>query len=61
MGRRAQIEYVAMPAKLKGKYQYHTQAEMGRFFRAAKRFSFTSLEDAVTDYVQRHLIPGKPW
>jgi ADP-L-glycero-D-manno-heptose 6-epimerase len=59
MGREPKIEYVAMPRELKGKYQYHTQASMGRMLRAAGAFQFTPLEDAVADYVQNHLIPGR--
>lgn len=60
MGREPKIEYMDMPAALKGKYQYHTQAEMRRMFKAARHFSFTPLEDAVADYVKNHLIPGLP-
>jgi ADP-L-glycero-D-manno-heptose 6-epimerase len=61
MGREAVIEYVDMPRKLKGKYQYHTQADMRRFFKAMHKMEFRPLEDAVTDYVKNHLIPGRPW
>jgi ADP-L-glycero-D-manno-heptose 6-epimerase len=60
LGREPVIEYVDMPAKLKGKYQYHTQAEMRRLFRASRAFHFSPLEEAVSDYVRNHLIPGRP-
>lgn len=61
MGREPRIEYVAMPKALKGRYQYHTQADPRRLFKAAKKFSFTPLEDAVADYVRHYLIPGRQW
>lgn len=61
MGREAKIEYVDMPEKLRGRYQYHTQADMKRSFRAAKTFQFRSLEDAVDDYVRNYLASGDTW
>jgi ADP-L-glycero-D-manno-heptose 6-epimerase len=61
MGREAKIEYIPMPDVLKGKYQYHTQAETRRLFKLAGRFKFTPLEDAVADYVGNYLIPGRQW
>jgi ADP-L-glycero-D-manno-heptose 6-epimerase len=56
------IEYIPMPKDLHGKYQYHTQALISKLqntlFRTPCRYS---LEEAVKDYVQNHLLPGKTW
>ena len=49
------IEYVEMPASLKDKYQYFTQADLSRLKRAGINFQFTSLENAVADYVKEYL------
>jgi ADP-L-glycero-D-manno-heptose 6-epimerase len=49
------IEYVPMPEHLKGKYQYHTRAEMGKIRAAGYERPITLLEDAVADYVLNHL------
>jgi ADP-L-glycero-D-manno-heptose 6-epimerase len=53
------IEYIAMPAHLKGKYQYHTEARMSKLAQAGYGRPQTVLEDAVADYVQHHLVPHK--
>jgi ADP-L-glycero-D-manno-heptose 6-epimerase len=45
-----------MPAKLKGKYQYHTEAEMAKLRAAGCDVPFRPLEDAVKDYVETHLV-----
>jgi len=53
------IEYVPMPEHLKGKYQYHTEAAMGKLRAAGYRRPVTVLEDAVADYVCNYLVPGR--
>ena len=58
MGREPQIEYIEMPESLRGKYQYFTQAEMGKLRAAGYAAEFTSLEDGVGDYVQGYLEKG---
>ena len=50
------IDYVDMPAHLKGKYQYHTCAAMAKARAAGYTRPFTRLEDAVADYVRNHLV-----
>ncbi len=57
LGRKPAIEFVAMPAALEGRYQYFTQAEMGRLRRAGYERPFIALEQGVADYVQGHLLP----
>jgi ADP-L-glycero-D-manno-heptose 6-epimerase len=49
------IDYIDMPEQLRGKYQYFTQAEMAKLAATGCPVRFTSLEDAVKDYVQGYL------
>jgi ADP-L-glycero-D-manno-heptose 6-epimerase len=49
------VEFFEMPDALKGRYQYFTQAEMGRLRAAGYDRPFTSLEDGVADYIHGYL------
>jgi ADP-L-glycero-D-manno-heptose 6-epimerase len=51
----AQIEFIEMPAVLRSKYQYFTQAETTNLRSVGYTDSFTSLENAIQDYVATHL------
>ena len=51
VGKSPVIEYIEMPAHLRPRYQYFTQAETGKLRKAGYAHEFTSLEDAVQDYV----------
>ncbi len=53
------IEYVEMPADLRGKYQYFTEADIGRLRAAGYDRPVTSLVDAVKDYVREYLVPDR--
>jgi ADP-L-glycero-D-manno-heptose 6-epimerase len=55
------IEYIDMPESLKDQYQYYTQAEMKKFHAAIVDFKFTTLEQAVSDYVKNHLVKATPY
>lgn len=57
LGREPRIDYIEMPDHLRGKYQYHTQADLEKLRRAGYDRPFTRLEDGVRDYVQGHLSP----
>ncbi|MFN2371034.1 MAG: ADP-glyceromanno-heptose 6-epimerase [Candidatus Krumholzibacteriia bacterium] len=59
LGREPAIEYVPMPEHLKGRYQYHTEAEMAKLRAAGYAAPVTELEDAVAEYVTGHLVPGR--
>ena len=59
MGKEVDIEYVAMPEHLQDKYQYYTQAETSKIIKAGYDKPLTTLEDAVTDYVQNYLMKEK--
>ena len=50
------VTYVDMPEALRDRYQYATEAEMGRLRKAGYGKDFTSLEDGVADYIQNYLI-----
>lgn len=60
-GRPSRISYVPMPEHLKGKYQYFTEARMDRLRQAGYAAPFTSLEDGIRLYVQRHLAAIDPY
>jgi ADP-L-glycero-D-manno-heptose 6-epimerase len=55
LGREPAIEYIDMPASLRGSYQYFTQAETVNLRRAGYNANFSSLEAAVQRYVKTHL------
>ena len=57
--REPNIQYIPMPGHLKGKYQYHTRAEMDKLRGAGYTRPVTELEDAVADYVVNHLVSGR--
>jgi len=50
------IDYVPMPAELKGRYQYHTEARMAKLRAAGCDVPLTRLEEAVAEYVLGHLV-----
>lgn len=56
LDRPPQIRMIDMPEHLREKYQYHTQAELGKLREAGYRSPFTSLEEGVRDYVTRYLL-----
>jgi ADP-L-glycero-D-manno-heptose 6-epimerase len=51
LGTPANIEYIDMPAQIRGSYQYFTQSTVDRLRRAGYNGGFTALEDAVGAYV----------
>ena len=59
LGRDPAVEYVPMPGHLKGKYQYHTEADMTKLGAAGYQQPVTVLEDAVGEYVRDHLVTGR--
>jgi ADP-L-glycero-D-manno-heptose 6-epimerase len=59
MGRPPAIDFIEMPEALRGKYQYFTQADTGKLRESGFARPMTPLTDAVRDYVQNYLTPGK--
>jgi ADP-L-glycero-D-manno-heptose 6-epimerase len=55
------IEYIDMPEALRDRYQYYTEAVMGRLTGAGCPVAFTCLEDAVADYVNNYLRQPDPY
>jgi ADP-L-glycero-D-manno-heptose 6-epimerase len=51
------IDYFDMPADIAKAYQYDTCADMSKLRAAGYTAPMTSVEDAVHDYVTRHLEP----
>ncbi len=59
LNREPQIDFVDMPEVLKGKYQYYTQADIAKLRSTGYDRVMTPLTEAVRDYVQNALVPGK--
>jgi ADP-L-glycero-D-manno-heptose 6-epimerase len=55
LGRRPNIDYIDMPAEIRGSYQYFTEAEVANLQRAGYNAGFTALEDSVRRYVTQFL------
>ena len=53
------IRYVEMPANLQGQYQYHTRADVTKLRQVGYERPFTSLEDAINEYVRGFLAPDR--
>jgi ADP-L-glycero-D-manno-heptose 6-epimerase len=53
------IEFIDMPADIRDKYQYFTEAKMHKLRQAGYAEPFYSLEDGVTDYVKNYLADHK--
>ncbi len=60
MDKKANIEFIDMPLSIRNQYQYYTKANMDKFYSVLPDFKFTSLEDAVSDYVTNHLLKENP-
>jgi ADP-L-glycero-D-manno-heptose 6-epimerase len=60
MGRPPEIEFVDMPPDLIGRYQYFTEAPMGRLRDAGYDRPATALEEGVRSYVRDHLMTPDP-
>lgn len=51
------IHYVPMPDALRGKYQYFTEAAMGKLRGVGYDRPFLSLEEGVADYLRSYYLP----
>ena len=51
LGKPSDITYIPTPENIRSAYQYHTQADLTRLRQTGCDVPFTSLEDAVQDYV----------
>ncbi len=55
LGKPPDITYIPTPENIRNAYQYHTEADLTRLRRVGCDVPFTSLEDAVQDYVGHYL------
>lgn len=53
------IEFIDIPADLRDKYQYFTEADMNKWKASDLDLPATALEDGVSDYVRSFLVPQK--
>ncbi|MDR3506481.1 MAG: ADP-glyceromanno-heptose 6-epimerase [Caulobacteraceae bacterium] len=60
-GHEPRIEYRDMPEGLREKYQYFTEADMGRLRQAGYAAPLTSLEAGISNYVQNYLSQPDPY
>ena len=59
MGCEPRIEYVEMPEVLRGKYQYFTQADIGKLRSTGFEKAITPLSESVRDYVSNYLVVNR--
>jgi len=57
----ANIRFIDIPADIRERYQYFTEANMEKLRAAGYTADFTSLEEGVGEYVKSFLMPGKIW
>ena len=55
LGKPPEIAYIPTPENIRHAYQYHTEADLTRLRAVGCDVPFTSLEDAVQDYVGNYL------
>ncbi len=60
MGKPKKIEYVEMPEKLRGQYQYFTEADMAKLRSTGCPVPFRNLAAGIDDYVKNHLQQPNP-
>ena len=59
--RPAVIDYIEMPAAIRGQYQYFTEARMDKLRSAGCPVDFPPLEETVGDYIRNHLLKADPY
>jgi ADP-L-glycero-D-manno-heptose 6-epimerase len=57
LGLEPRIEYIEMPANLRDRYQYYTQADIAKLTSSGLAPEFHTLEAGVADYVENYLAP----
>lgn len=50
------IQFIDTPIDIRDKYQYYTEADMGKLLNAGYNMPFYDLEEGVTDYVTNYLV-----
>ncbi len=60
-GKEPKINYMDMPETLQEKYQYYTQADMGKLQAAGYTKAFTELEEGIRLYIQNFMSNNDPY
>jgi len=55
------IEYIDMPAALRGQYQSFTQAPINRLRQAGFNHTFLTLEEGIVNYIRHYLRKADPY
>ncbi len=55
------VEYIDIPADIRDKYQYFTEAGIEKLRKSGFQKSFTNLQEGVRDYVQNFLMKDKTY
>ncbi len=61
MGRKTNIDYVALPESLKNRYQYFTEATMDWLDQTNCTVPLHNLESGVADYIQNYLMQAESY
>jgi len=62
LDKKIDIEFIDTPADIRDKYQYFTEAKMGKLRGIGYQQPLYTLEDGVSDYVKNYLNSGmKPY
>lgn len=59
LDKEATIEFIDTPIDIRDKYQYFTEADMGKLISTGYTKSFYSLESGVDDYVRNYLVGNR--
>ncbi|HET9949494.1 MAG TPA: ADP-glyceromanno-heptose 6-epimerase [Longimicrobiales bacterium] len=61
LGREPAIEWIDIPAPIRDRYQYHTEADLTKLRAAGYDREFAPVERGVREYVERHLATADPY
>jgi len=61
MGCEPRISFINMPADIRERYQYFTEARMDKLRQAGYQAPFTELEVGIEEYVQQYLMTDQNW
>ncbi len=56
INKKPEIDFIDMPADIRDRYQYFTEANMDKLRNAGYQQGFFSLEEGISDYVKRYLL-----
>jgi len=56
VGKPVNIEFIDMPEEIRGKYQYFTEAALGKIRKAGYNKTILNVKEGVTDYVKNYLL-----